>query len=63
MTLPRYSQIQTLITFIVITRSVVARICRPLELIFKNTLESGSFQFEWKKWNVAPIHKKDDKNV
>ena len=36
-------------------------ICKPLELIFKQSMESGSFPSEWKKRNVIPIHKKDDK--
>ena len=36
-------------------------ICNPLELIFQQTMESGSFPSEWKKRNVFPIHKKDDK--
>ena len=36
-------------------------ICKPLELIFQQTMESGSFPSEWKKGNVVPIHKKDDK--
>ena len=36
-------------------------ICKPLELIFQQGMESGSFPSEWKKENVVPIHKKDDK--
>ena len=36
-------------------------ICKPLELIFKQPMESGSFPSEWKKGNVVPIHKKEDK--
>ena len=36
-------------------------ICKPLELIFQQAMESGSFPPEWKKGNVVPIHKKDDK--
>ena len=36
-------------------------ICKRLELIFKQAIESGSFPSEWKKGNVVPIHKKDDK--
>ena len=51
----------------VMTRSVFEcwlcgnSICKPLELIFQQTMESGSFPSEWKKGNVVPIHKKDDK--
>ena len=36
-------------------------ICKPLERIFQQAMESGSFPPEWKKGNVVPIHKKDDK--
>ena len=36
-------------------------ICKPLELIFHQAMESGSFPSEWKKGNMVPIHKKDDK--
>ena len=36
-------------------------ICRPLNIIFKMCLNTGKFPSEWKKGNVAPIHKKDDK--
>ena len=36
-------------------------IWKPLELIFQQALESGSFPSEWKKSNVVPIHIKDDK--
>ena len=36
-------------------------ICKPLELIFQQAIESGFFPSEWKKGNVTPIHKKDDK--
>ena len=36
-------------------------ICKPLERIFQQAMESGSFPSEWKKGNVVPIHKKDDK--
>ena len=36
-------------------------ICKPLELIFQEAMESDSFLSEWKKGNVVPIHIKDDK--
>ena len=36
-------------------------ICKPLELIFKQSMKSGSFPSEWKKGNIFPIHKKDGK--
>ena len=38
-------------------------ICRPLKLIFQACLESGKFPNEWKKTNVAPVHKKVDKHI
>ena len=36
-------------------------ICKPLHLIFSSCIESGTFPTEWKKANVVPIHKRDDK--
>ena len=36
-------------------------ICRPLNIIFKTCLNTGKFPSEWKKGNVVPIHKNDDK--
>ena len=33
-------------------------IYRPLELIFKEALSTGLFPSNWKKGNIAPIHKK-----
>ena len=36
-------------------------ICRPLNIIFKTCLNIAKFCPEWKKGNVVPIHKKDDK--
>ena len=38
-------------------------ICRPLKLIFQSSLESGKFPNEWKKANLVPVHKKDDKQI
>ena len=35
--------------------------CKPLELIFKQSMDSGSFPSSWKKGNIVPIHKRDDK--
>ena len=34
---------------------------RPLSIIFKNCLQTGTFPNNWKKSNVVPIHKKGDK--
>ena len=36
-------------------------ICKPLEMIYSQALTSGSFPSEWKKGNIVPIYKKDDK--
>ena len=38
-------------------------ICKPLELIFRNCLAAGKFPLIWKKANVIPIHKKNEKNL
>ena len=38
-------------------------IVKPLPIIFKNCLQSGSFLNNWKKSNFVPIHKKDDKQL
>ena len=36
----------------------LSSIVKPLSIIFKNCLQSRSFPNNWKKSNVAPIHKK-----
>ena len=36
---------------------------KPLELIFRSCLENGKFQIEWKKANVVPGYKKNNKQV
>ena len=38
-------------------------ITEPLYLVFKNCLSSNTFPDAWKKANVIPVHKKDDKQV
>ena len=35
--------------------------CRPLQIIYKSCLDMGKFPQEWKKPNVVPVHKKNDK--
>ena len=35
----------------------------PLKLLFKTTLEEGTFPEDWKKSNVVTIHKKESKNL
>ena len=36
-------------------------LCRPLELIFKDYRGNEIFPSAWKKGNVVPVHKKNDK--
>ena len=36
-------------------------ICKPLSITFKSCLTQGVFPSEWKKTNVVPIYKKNDK--
>ena len=36
-------------------------IWRSLNIIFKTCVNAGKFRSEWKKDNVVPVHKKDDK--
>ena len=39
------------------------QICRPLQIIDKSCLDRGKFPQEWKKANVVPVHKKNDKQL
>ena len=36
-------------------------ICKPLQLLFNQCIDTSSFPLEWKKANIVPIHKKGDK--
>ena len=36
---------------------------RPLQIIYKSCLDRGKFPQEWKKANVVPVHKKNDKQL
>ena len=38
-------------------------LCVPLKLIFNNILTTGIFPDQWKKANVTPIHKKENKQL
>ena len=38
-------------------------IIKPLLMIYKKCLEKGRFPNEWKKANVVPVHKKNDKQL
>ena len=35
----------------------------PLVLIFKNALATGCFPSYWKKANIVPVHKKQEKTI
>ena len=35
----------------------------PLQLIFEASLQGGEFPDYWKKANVVPVHKKENKNL
>ena len=41
----------------------VDSICRPLNIIVKTCLSTNNFPLEWKKANIVPTHKKDDKQT
>ena len=38
-------------------------LCGPLGLIFQSCFENGKFHSEWKKANVVPTYKKNDKQL
>ena len=38
-------------------------ICKPLEILYRHCLDIHTFPKCWKKANVIPIHKKDEKNL
>ena len=38
-------------------------ILNPFQLLLKSCIESGKFSIEWKKANVVPVHKKNDKQL
>ena len=35
-------------------------ICKPLQLIFIQCIDTATFPIEWKKVSVVPVHKKGD---
>ena len=35
----------------------------PLKIIFDTALKSGNYPDKWKRANIVPIHKKDNKNI
>ena len=46
---------------ICMTKICSKSICKPLQFIFRQCIDTGSFPLEWKKVNVVPVHKKVDK--
>ena len=46
---------------ICMTKICSKSICKPLQFIFRQCTDTGSFPLEWKKVNVVPVHKKVDK--
>ena len=38
-------------------------LCIPLKMIFNNIIITGNFPDQWKKANVTPVHKKNDKQI
>ena len=38
-------------------------ICKPLGIIIRSCLQNGMFSSEWRKANVVPVFKKNDKQV
>ena len=38
-------------------------ICRPLQIIYKSFSDRGKFPQKWKKINVVPVHKKNNKQL
>ena len=38
-------------------------ICKPLRLILNHCIENSIYPCEWKKANIVPIHKKEDKEI
>ena len=38
-------------------------VCKPLELLFRNSIVTGKFPQVWKKANVIPVYKKNEKNL
>ena len=38
-------------------------VAHPLTLIFENSMTAGTFATRWKRANIVPIHKKNDKQI
>ena len=44
-------------------KTCVESITVPLKMIFEQSLKEKKFPEVWKKPNIVPVHKKDDKNL
>ena len=38
-------------------------VVNPLSMIFNNCIDTGTFPDIWKRSNIIPVHKKDDKQI
>ena len=38
-------------------------VAHPLTLIFRNSMTAGKFVTQWKRANIVPLHKKNDKEI
>ena len=38
-------------------------ICKPLEMILKQCAETGAFPSQWKRGNIVPIYKNEDRQI
>ena len=38
-------------------------VVKPLSMIFNNCIDTGTFPDIWKRSNIIPVHKKDDKQI
>ena len=47
----------------IISIRMLKSICKPLDLNLQSCIKQGKFPTEWKKANVVPVHKKEDKQI
>ena len=38
-------------------------VAHPLTLMFQNSMDAGIFAAQWKRANIVPVHKKNDKQI
>ena len=46
-----------------VLKTCESAVAKPLTILFKNCISQGTFPDNWKKSNICPIHKKDDKHI